>query len=74
MYLHTCICLFVFTCLTPEAIDFGVLVPRAFQKYSTSLVFTEFLILGEISALEGGGVGGIPIVNSALDSSLHTLV
>ena len=32
-----------------------VLVPRAFQKYSTCMVYSEFLIPGKNSPLEGGG-------------------
>ena len=55
LYLCICICVFVFACLTPGNIVFGVLVPRASQKYSTCMVYTEFLISGRNPPLEGGG-------------------
>ena len=57
VYLYFCICIrvFVFACLTPGNIVFGVLVPRVSQKYSTCMVYTEFLISGRNPPLEGGG-------------------
>ena len=41
----------------------NILVPSAFQKYSTCMVYSDFLSPGKNSPLEGGG-GQIPIVNS----------
>ena len=41
-----------------------VLVPRAFQKYSTCMVYSEFLFSGKNQPLEGRG-GPKPIVNFA---------
>ena len=35
-----------------------VLVPRAFQKYSTCMVYSDFLSPGKNSPLEGGEGGG----------------
>ena len=64
-----CLCLTVFVCVTPGSSAIVVLVPRAFQKYSTCMVHSDFLISGKNSPLgEGGGRGGgqKPIVNLAL--------
>ena len=46
---------FVFACLTPHNIVIEFLVPRAFQKYSTCMVYSDFLSPGKNSPLEGGG-------------------
>ena len=37
---------FVFACLTPHNIVIEFLVPRAFQKYSTCMVYSDFLLPG----------------------------
>ena len=52
-----CLCLTVFVCVTPGNSAMGVLVPRAFQKCSTCMVYSEFWISGENPPLEGGGGG-----------------
>ena len=58
MYLSTCICVCVFACLTPGNIVIGVLVTRAFQKYTTCcLVYNVFLNFGRESRLVGGWGG-----------------
>ena len=55
LYFCICLCIRVFACLTLRNIVFGVLLLRAFQKYSTCLVYNELLILGENQVLEGWG-------------------
>ena len=47
-----CICICVFACLTPQNIVIGVLVPRAFQKYSTCMVCGDFLISNRNSQID----------------------
>ena len=67
LYLCICICVFVFACLTPGNIVFGVLVPRASQKYSTCMIFTEFTWL---TLWAGRRAHSASLVNRA--SSLNT--
>ena len=57
VYLRSCICLCltVFVCLTPGSSATVVLVPRPFQKYSTCMVYSEFLFSGKNQPLEGEG-------------------
>ena len=40
------LCLCVFACMTPHDIAIKFLVPRAFQKYSTCMVYSDFLLPG----------------------------
>ena len=65
VFMFLFLCLYVFACMTPHDIAIKFLVPRAFQKYSTCMVYSDFLSPGKNSPLEGGGGGGgqIPIVN-----------
>ena len=44
---------FVFACLTPHNIVIEFLVPRAFQKYNTCMVYSDFPIPGKNSPLPG---------------------
>ena len=44
--------------MTPHDIAIEFLVPRAFQKYSTCMVHSDFLSPGKNSPLEGGEGGG----------------
>merc|ERR1711911_484342 len=46
---------FIFACLTPHNIVIEFLVPRAFQKFSTCMVYSDFLSPGKNSPLEGEG-------------------
>ena len=43
----------VFACVTPHNIAKDFLVPRAFQKYSTCMVYSDFPIPGKNPSLEG---------------------
>ena len=54
-YIYSCICVLLFTCLTPGNIVIGVLVPMAFQKYSICMVYTDFILPGKNPPLGGGG-------------------
>ena len=59
-----CLCICVIACLTPQIIAIGVLVPRAFQKYTTCMVCDDFVISGEKS-----GRGWMEVVVEEVDGT-----
>ena len=55
----------MFACQTHGNIVFEVLVPKAFQKYSTCMVYSEKFNWARMPSRGRGGGGHMPIVNFA---------